>query len=317
MRIDRRRLNWGVFFIVLGSVPLAYHQGIVSHSALTDTWRLWPLILVGIGLGMVLRRTPARFVGGLTVAVILGLVFGSLFAAGPSIGCSGSGAADQTASGSGMFDGNATVNLTFQCGTANITASADNQWRVDATSRGGGQANIVASSTSVSIDSWSENHWQLDRGRDDWNVQLPGDVTTSLSASTNGGETTYNVTGVTLASANFSLNAGSMNIDLTGSHVGTISISTNAGATSVTLDGNSDVGGSISTDVGSTSLCVPAGVGIRIRSTASLGSANLRGLVQVGDAQQSADWATAAHKADLSISTSVGSFDLNPAGGCK
>src|SRR5664280_2971296 len=76
MGVDRGRLNWGVFFIVLGAVPLAYHQGAVSSSAIGEAWRLWPLILVGIGLGFVLSRTPAAFLGGLVVAATLGLVLG-------------------------------------------------------------------------------------------------------------------------------------------------------------------------------------------------------------------------------------------------
>ena len=317
MRIDRSRLNWGVFLIVLGAVPLAYHQGIVARSTLADAWRLWPLILVGIGLGLILARTPARFVGGLTVAVIVGLVFGSLLAAGPSIGCNGNGSGSQTASGSGAFDGTADVNLEFQCGTATIGASQDAQWHVDTTSNGGGQAEITSDSSSVRVNAWSENHWQLDRGTDAWNVRLPGNVPLSLNATTNGGDTTYNVAGVTLSSANFSLNAGSMHVDLSGAGIGDISISTNAGAASVILGGNSDVSGTVSTKVGSTKLCTPAGLAIRIRSRDSLGSTNLPGLTRVGDAYQSADWDTATYKADLTVSTSLGSFELNPSGGCK
>ena len=54
MRVDRGRLNWGIFFIVLGAVPLAYQQGLVSSSAVDDAWRLWPLVIVGIGLAFVL-----------------------------------------------------------------------------------------------------------------------------------------------------------------------------------------------------------------------------------------------------------------------
>jgi len=101
MRVDRGRLNWGVFFIVLGAVSVAYHQGAVSSSALGEAWRLWPLILVGIGLGFVLSRTPAFFIGGTVVAVCLGLVFGSVLAVGPNIGCGYDGNNPHTVSQSG------------------------------------------------------------------------------------------------------------------------------------------------------------------------------------------------------------------------
>ena len=320
MRLDRSRLNWGVFFIVLGSVPLAYHRGIVSQATLADAGRLWPLILVGIGLGLVLARTPASFVGGLTVAAIFGLILGSFFTVGPNIGCSGNSNDTRNVSGSGAFNGSADISLTLQCGTATINASPDSQWRIDTATTGGGEARIVSTSSSVVATS-RDDGWQWaggrGRGRGRWNIQIPGNVPTSLSATINGGDATYNISAVALSSANFSLNAGAMHVDLSGARVGSISVSTNAGSTSITLDGNSDVSGSISTNVGATDLCTLSGLELRIRTTDNLAFTSLPGLSRVGNAYQSAGWDTAVHRADLSISTSVGSFNLNPAGGCK
>jgi hypothetical protein len=98
MRVARGRLNWGIFLIVLGAVPLAYHQGIIPASSLGDAWRLWPLIIVGIGLAFVLSRTPAYFLGGTVVAICLGLVFGSALAIGPNVGCGGDGQSSRSIS---------------------------------------------------------------------------------------------------------------------------------------------------------------------------------------------------------------------------
>lgn len=316
MRVDRSRLNWGVFFIVLGSVPLALRQGIVSHAALADAWRLWPLILVGIGLSFVLARTPARFIGGLAVAAILGLVIGSVFAVGSNVGCGGNGTDARVVAANGSFNGSADVNLTFQCGTATVSASPDSQWHVNTTTLGGGEAQIASTPNSIQATSHDAG-WQWALGRANWEVQIPGNVTTNLSAVTNGGDATYNLSGVALSQAAFDLNAGAMHVDLSGARVGSLSVSTNVGSTSITLDGNSDVVGSISTNVGATSLCTPAGLELRIRSSDSVSSTHLPGLTRVGDSYQSAGWNTAVRKADLSITTSVGSFDLNPAGGCK
>jgi len=61
MRLDRRRLNWGVFLHHPGRCSAGLPAGRVSLSTLSDAWRLWPLVLVGIGLGLVLSRTPAYF----------------------------------------------------------------------------------------------------------------------------------------------------------------------------------------------------------------------------------------------------------------
>ena len=66
-------------------------------------------------------------------------------------------------------------------------------------------------------------------------------------------------------------------------------------------------------------LCFPSQLGVRLRSSDSLASNNYRsaGLVRVDDAWQTPGYETAANRADLSVSTSVGSLTLNPAGGCK
>ena len=90
MRVDRRLLGWGVFFILLGAVPLAVRQGLVPADAVSRAWTLWPLLLISAGIGLLLRRTPLEFVGGLLTAATLGLIGGALIAGGaiPFGGCS-------------------------------------------------------------------------------------------------------------------------------------------------------------------------------------------------------------------------------------
>ena len=82
MRVNRSLLNWGVFLIALGGVPLAVQQGWADTSIAGDLWRLWPLILVGIGLGLIMRWTPLAWFGGAIVAGTFGLIFGALIAGG-------------------------------------------------------------------------------------------------------------------------------------------------------------------------------------------------------------------------------------------
>jgi len=70
MRVDLGRFNWGLFLVIAGAIPLAHQQGALSTSSLSGAWGYWPLILIGIGLGIVLARTPVAFIGGLVVAVL-------------------------------------------------------------------------------------------------------------------------------------------------------------------------------------------------------------------------------------------------------
>jgi hypothetical protein len=319
MKVAKGRLNWGVFFILLGAVPLAYHQGVVTQSQLGDVWRLWPLVVVGIGVGFILSRTPAYFVGGLIVAATFGLMFGSLFTIGPNVGCGHNGGPATTASQSGAFDGPASVDLTLQCGTAVVTASSDGQWHVDTASTAGHNASITSTPTSVAVKTdQSGSHW-FDLGFDTWTVALPGQSQLSLHADMDLGDARYDLRGATLTSATFNMNLGNLRVDLTGASVQNLTVETNLGAAAVELDAATDLTADLKTSLGSLKVCVPSELGVQVKSTDSLSSTDLGhfGMVRVGDLWQSPNYQTAAHKASLTVNTSLGSFELKSSGGCK
>ena len=322
MKVDRGRLNWGIFFIVLGAVPFAYHQGAVSASALGDAWRLWPLVLVGIGLGFVLSRTPAFFIGGLVVAICVGLVFGSALAVGPNIGCgsgTSSGSSSNYMSRTGFFQGSSSVALNLQCGSATVTTSSDPAWHVMASNPDGTAPDVSSSASSLSVSSNNNRGWSFSRGSDNWQVQLPANIPIDLSSTIDMGDAHFTLGPASLASANFNLNLGSIHIDLSGAKVASLSVETNLGAAFVILDGSSDVSGNLKTNLGSLDVCVPAGLGVRVTSSDSLSSSDFggAGLVLVGGAWETPGFATATHKAIFSVETSLGSLKVHSVGGCK
>lgn len=73
MRIDRDLFGWGVFFAVAGSLALAIQEGLVADRA---WWSFWPLILVGVGVGLIMRRTALEPLGGVPVGATFGLMVG-------------------------------------------------------------------------------------------------------------------------------------------------------------------------------------------------------------------------------------------------
>ncbi|MGA3030200.1 MAG: hypothetical protein ABSE58_05595 [Candidatus Limnocylindrales bacterium] len=318
MRVDRGRLNWGIFFIFLGAVPLAYHQGVVSSSALGDAWRLWPFVLVGIGLGFVLSRTPAFFVGGLVVAACLGLVFGSVLAIGPNLDCGG-GNATQTVSQTGSFAGAPSVQLDLRCGSATIGTSGDGRWHVDASNSAGNAAQISYDAGSLHVSSATTSGWSFDRGKDNWQIALPQGAPIDLNTTLDLGDARFTLASANLGSARFALNMGTLHVDLSGATVGTMTVSTNLGAAYVTLDGSSDLTGDLKTNLGSLDVCVPAGLGVQVSGSDSLSSSEFggAGLVKVDGLWKTPNYDTAAHKANLTFETSLGSLKFHPAGGCK
>src|SRR5205085_12300668 len=90
----RRLLGGGLFFILVGAVPLATRAGLLDQAAIRAWPSLWPRLLIGLGVGLVLRRTPVDWVGGAVTATIFGIMGGGLLAVGfsgsfLSSGCGG------------------------------------------------------------------------------------------------------------------------------------------------------------------------------------------------------------------------------------
>lgn len=318
MTLDRGRLNWGVFLIVLGAVPLAYNRGAISIDTVSDLWRFWPLVLIGLGLGIVLSRTPWAFIGGLVVAACLGLVLGSLLAVGPHVGCGPGSGPSHTFEYDGSFTAsNPQVRLDLQCGSARVDTSSDERWHVHGSTNGDEPA-VSSTPASLDVRQGNRNGWFINRGDDRWEVMLPPNLG-SLSAKVDAGEARFSLAGATLASASFSVNAGSLNVDLSAARIESLRLSTNVGSSSLILDGSSDISGEITNNVGSTDICLPAGLGLRVSYNGNLGSENFSGagLAIVNGAWQTAGYETAIYKANFTIKNSVGSVTLNPAGGCK
>ena len=319
MRVDRSRLNWGIFFIALGAVPLAYHQGVVSASALGDAWRLWPLIIVGIGLSIILSRTPAFFLGGTVVAICLGLVFGSVLATPPTVACGGDGSSSSSVARAGSFDGGASVDLDLQCGSATITTSTDGQWHVNASNNAGRMPQVVSTPDSLQVTSGSQNGWSFDRGKDDWQIALPSTSQIDLTSTLSMGDARFNLASANLGSARFVVSLSSFHLDLTGAHVGSLTVTTSLGATYLTLDGSSNLTADLKTSLGSLEVCIPAGLGVQVSGTDSLSSSDFAGagLIRSASGWQTPNYSSAPHQATINFNTSLGSLKLLSAGGCK
>ncbi len=318
MRVDRGRLNWGIFLIVLGAVPLAYHQGAISASPLSEAWRLWPLIIVGLGLAFVLSRTPAFFVGGVVVAVCLGLVFGSALAVGPNVGCGSDGGNSRSVSQSGSFQGGTSVQLDLQCGSATVTTSTDGLWHVDASNSGGNTPNVTSQANRLRITSFTNHGWSFGQGKDNWQVRLPTGSNIDLTSSLDMGDANFNLAAAQLSTARFNLNLGTLHVDLTGAQVGSLNVATNLGSAYITLGDASDLTGHLETNLGSLAVCVPADLGVSVTSSDSLSSSDFAeaGLIRNGNAWQTTNYLVAAHRATLTVDTSLGSVEFKHAGGC-
>lgn len=323
MRLDPRFLNWGVFFILLGAIPLAVGQGWIDPDAFGGFWRFWPLILIGIGVGILLRRTALHFVGGLIVAATFGLMFGSLLAGGVNgdfavgFGCGSGRSGTPFAAQGGTLGSTAGVELEMSCGDMTVTAVPGSGWTLSGSGPDGRTPRVSAGSNELSIRS-PERSWFGSSNGEVWAVGLPTDASMSLSTTLNAGSSRLSLGGLHLNGMSMTTNAGDTKVDLTGATLGSFSLTVNAGSSRIALPAGS-LSGSATVNAGSLGLCVPAGVGLRIQSSSFLASNNFgqRGLVQDGSTWTSPGYGSAAVKMDLSLTANAGSVELDPSAGCQ
>lgn len=325
MAVDRRLVNWGIFLILLGGIPLAVSQRWLAASSVADAWQLWPLVLVGAGLGLILRRTRLAFVGGLVIALTAGLVGGGLIAAPPSIaliGCGGAPAAGSPAivdKGGALADG-ATVTMRATCATVRSAMADGAAWHVTV----GGPADAapsVVQGGGLSVRSPDRAFGPFDSGRTDWTVTLPRSPRLSLDLTVDAGDAAFDLSGATLDRVSFDANAiGHSRLDLSGATATSLDVQVNAADIVVVLPTASDLTGAIDGNLASIRVCAAAGTGLRLRGNGSI-TASLdfggTGLVRTGDTWESPGFASAAHRIDLATTGNAVSYRLTSLEGCQ
>lgn len=326
MRIDPRFLNWGVFFLVAGGIPLAVQGGAIDPGSLVDAWRFWPLLLVAAGLGILLRATPAHFVGGLLAAATFGLIVGGLLGAGPNldlgrVACgSGSGTGQAFATQSGSLNEAGAVSLELDCGELDVATKAAGTWSVEGSSFDGAGPIIDATPARLAVRSRtvSKGFPGIGDRHETWHVVVPssaGDYSMTLNA----GSARLGLGGSSASNLSATVNAGSLVVDLTGSQLRNVNVTVNAGSAKLDLP-DASFGGNMTVNAGSISFCVPPSVGLQLTTSDNLTGGNNfgdRGLTKSGNTWTTSNWSTATNRIDLNASANAGGFTLNPGEGCK
>lgn len=326
MHVRRGYLGWGVFLILAGAVPLLVRSGYLTDDQIDRVWNLWPLILVGIGVGLLLGRTRFDFVGGLIVAATFGLMVGGLLSAGVdtiSTGACGSdrgGVAFPTRDGSLSTD-EGSVDVRLDCGDVTIAVAAGNAWRVEGQDADGTGPDIKSDARSLEVrspDTDGRPIWVFAKGAT-WRITLPDAPRLALDLQLNAGSATVTLGGAALGTLDLELNAGSATVDLTSvRQIKDIRFGLNAGSLGLTLP-NLSMTGSIEANAGSTKLCAPPGAALKLQTSDSIIASYDyagHGLVQNGSTWTTPGFETAAVRIELRTVANAGSFTLDPEGGC-
>lgn len=319
MRINRRLLYWGVFLATLGGVLVVADLGGLSAGSIADALRLWPLAIVAIGAGLVLRRTRFGLAGGMLAAAVPGLVIGGAFSVAPrlAVDCGAAGEPTTVASREGTFDGPARVTVTTACGTLDVTTAAGSRWELAAGNTSRQAPTIDATSRSLSIETGGHEGWHGLDGRNAWRLTLPTTAIEELSLVVNAGEGTIDLPDAAIGGLDITTNAARTTVDLSQASVSSVTGTANAGALFISLPATSDITGSLKVNAAELRVCVPESLGVRLKHAGVLNGIRVNGLEQTGGAWQSANYTSAAHRADLTVNVNLGSVEINPIGGCR
>jgi hypothetical protein len=324
MRIHRGFLGWGIFLILAGSIPLAVRAGYLSSDQLRNVGSLWPLILVGIGVGLILSRTRYGFLGGFIVAATFGVIVGGVLAGGvaglDSIGCGPGSGTTAFAPRQGPLTGTtASVEIDLSCGDLNLSVAPGNNWKIDGQDRDGIGPNLDADNESLSVRTRDGNRGVFGPlgDRQTWRISVPDGPRLDTQLTLNAGSSMVNLAGANLGSFETTLNAGSATVDL-GSvrQLHDIDIQLNAGSIGVTLPSLATTG-SIEVNAGSVKICTPPGVDLRLQTDESIVASydfDGQGLTKSGSTWQTPGFDTAAVKIDLHVQANAGSVSLNRSG---
>jgi hypothetical protein len=320
VRVNRGLLFWGLAFLSAGVAALAIQQGFVDRTLLADAWRLWPLILIALGIALIASRTPLAVLGTGLAAVIIGLVAGSAFAFGPgfAMSCAGgtpSGGALESHDGS--FGQAASLDWHQDCGSLEVTMVDGSDWTAAVASEEGSQPSVEASADSLEIRSQDGSAF-LDRRRERWEVSLPKQTGYDADIESNGGNATLNLAGSHFSRLALQPNAGAIHLDLSDADVQDLDVHLNAGSVDITATAQTSLRGGIETNAGSVKLCAPDDAPLRITTSGTAFGTNLDGttLRRSGDTWESATYASAQTRITLTVQGNAGSFNLYPPGEC-
>ena len=318
MRIRRGLLFAGLFLIPLGAMTLLVRAGAIDADSLSGIWRLWPLILIGFGVAILLGRGRAASVGTAIAALVLGvLVGGAIASGGAMVGTMGTcglpGETDQHADRAGTFTGPATVAIDLRCGSIDLSTGSGSDWSVAADYRGPTPI-IAAAGDRLEVGDPDERH---DR-RDDWTVVTSSGLLRTLEVTTNAAGGTFLLDGSRPDLVRVDANAGDITIDAGDAAVARLDVALNAGRARISL-GTASTTGSISVNAGAVDLCVPAEAALRLEVNDQL--TFVTNLAERGLQQSGTVWTRAGTSPtpliELDIEGNVASFTLDPNGGCR
>jgi hypothetical protein len=323
--LKRTSFFWPIVLIGAGVILLLRNLGILQAFNFSALLRLWPLILVVIGLDMIFgHKSP--WVGGLIGLITVAAAIAFLYYA-PSMGINPS-AEVKTEVVSTPLENTQRVEYNLDTSFAPVTISAlsSSTDLVNATIIHHGQLEFdvigdtvktVNLSETITNDSW----FSLDLGLSGqkWDIGLAPSVPTSINFNGSSGSINMDLTGIKVDSLRVYFGSGSSHITLPVSTTPYgVEIESGSGSMNLAIPVSTDVTLQLDTGSGSVNVPVPVGSGLMVEVLDDgSGSVNLPAMTLTQgdgafehDTWQTANFTNAANKITIQI-VNRGSGSIN------
>lgn len=297
--VMRRGLVGPAALIGLGLVFLANNLGWLGWEVWGTLWRLWPLLLIAVGVDLLIGRRSA-LASVLIIIALLGAIMAAVWWSG-AWWMRGAPATGETVAQSLGEAARADVAIGMSAGTLRLHAldganeliagsvqhTARERLVRDFTMNGD---TAVFSLRSEGAPAWGFPSTELRSNEATWDLGLNPRVPMNLTADTG---------------------AGTAVLDLQRLHITTLEVNIGVGTTTLTVPAQGRVQAQVNGGVGATTIIIPAGVAAQITTATGLGAVNVLGEYQRADnVYRSPGYDSAANRVDLRVSGGVGSITI-------
>jgi hypothetical protein len=315
-RTRHRSLAGPIFLIVLGIVFLLGRL-IPDFDPWPILVHFWPLVLIGLGLGMIwdsyYKREhpgqPGPGVSGTSVAWMLVLAFFVLAIWHGGARHRGLDWDDHYRRTNAHYshdsqtveaEGAKSVSAELELGAGILNLSGGSGHLLEADFSYGREAQKPAVTYTVSGDHGDlklaqnphdNNHLYFEDGDDDWNVRLGDGVPIDMKINMGAGEGNLQFNGVDLNRLDIQMGVGQLHLDLTGER-------------------KTDLTAVIQGGVGQATIHLPSAVGVRIEAAGGIGSIDTHGFKRDGDAYVNDAYGKTATKIDMTVHGGIGEITL-------
>lgn len=292
--IRRKEIAGPIFMFGLGGVFLLSNFSWLAWPAWDTLWRLWPIMVIAIGVDIMLGRRYL-WLSILGVLAIFAMLFGLVWVLGGGLPAMGG----QPLPGEAIYQElgaaqAAEISLSPATGLLNLSASEDS-------------AALVEGEVNLTNPNDVRSEYQLHDGTAVYSLRSHS--TAVLPGSARGWTLALNAQ--TPLNVDASMGAGQMNLDASGLQLENLDVSQGVGELSLSLPVGVALQADVSQAIGKITIQVPQDAAVRIEISKALSALSIPSSFEQRDGYYySPGYESADDKVDLSVSQAMGNIEI-------